>query len=240
MLKDGIIERLHADCYKGKLIAVGEMIKTVLKSFLIFQGLNDSELSEIANCSKLERYYDGDVIFNEGDRGICFYIIVDGTAKVVKKRNNNEIVLSILKKGDFFGELALIDGNMRSASVESLENLTCVSISNDGFKKVFNNSVSTLRVLEMLSQRLRKTNEYLIDLFFNDDNMRIISTFKQLGERNGSRIRLAERLTREEIIQVSGMNREKGIEILDLLETMGVLDYDKGYPYIEISNLIRE
>lgn len=221
-------------------MAVGEMIKTVLKSFLIFQGLNDSELAEIADCAKLERYYDGDVIFNEGDRGVCFYIIVDGTAKVIKKRNNNEIVLSILKKGDFFGELALIDGNKRSASVESLENLTAISISKEGFNKVFTNSVSTLRVLEMLSQRLRKTNEYLIDLFFNDDNLRIISAFKQLGERRGSRILLAERLSRDEIIQVSGMNREKGKDIIDLLESMGVFGYEKGYPYIEISNLVRE
>src|SRR5438045_53469 len=87
-----------------------------------FAGLSDEQLEDLALRTRRRRYAKGDVIFLRGDPGNTLYIIEAGTVKIaLSSPDGKEIMLALLSAGDFFGELALLDGEPRSADAVTLE-----------------------------------------------------------------------------------------------------------------------
>lgn len=92
-----------------------------LKEISLFQDLSDDELEKVQKIVKLQTFRKGQVIWEEGDPEQGLHMIMTGKIKVSRRtRDGDPQVLAVLKKGNFIGELSLLDGRSHSASAEAL------------------------------------------------------------------------------------------------------------------------
>jgi len=110
----------------------------------------------------------GDCIVKQDEKGDCMYVLIDGTARVVHRRDGKEFELAILKVGDFFGELALVDSGPRSADVEAITPCTLLRIEHGALRAiagVYPNAAFKLLIAigRALVLRMRRGNQKYID-----------------------------------------------------------------------------
>lgn len=145
-------------------------LKSHLKGIYLFESLNEEELARIATICKRETFPRGKLIFSEGTPGDKLYLIVKGSVRVSKKfLTDQEQILATLQPGDFFGEMALIDDQMRSADVWVEEPSELYSISKNDFATLIfrEKEIATSllwNIIRTLSQRLRETDNKLKSL----------------------------------------------------------------------------
>lgn len=109
-------------------------------------------------------YKDGDNIFEENSIGKEMYIILAGKVEVIKEKGEVEMTLATLAEGDFFGEMSLFDNHPRSATVKALGNVKLLEIDQKNFlKKISRDPSLAFRMLEKMSQRIRKTDEKVLN-----------------------------------------------------------------------------
>jgi CRP-like cAMP-binding protein len=111
----------------------------------------------------LTHYVQGDVLFREGDEGEHMFILQSGKVAIKKRvRDGSEAVLAVLEKGDFFGEMALLERLPRSATAEVAEDGDLIKIDNEVFGDMIKaNPEIAIRMLRKYSIRLRETNRQI-------------------------------------------------------------------------------
>jgi CRP-like cAMP-binding protein len=90
-----------------------EYLKT-LQALPIFAEFTDAEMEGVLDLIDKVTYGVDECIVKQDEPGDCMYVLVDGSARVVHRRAGKEIELAVLKVGDFFGEIALVDSGPRS------------------------------------------------------------------------------------------------------------------------------
>ncbi|HJZ12853.1 MAG TPA: cyclic nucleotide-binding domain-containing protein [Acidobacteriota bacterium] len=168
-LKSFFIEAKEDQARKKSIESeVGESVTVDLQKKLAVlkdKGLSSKELSLLAAFSKEEFYKEGQTIFVEGDRGDKLYIILDGEVRISKYIPGvGEEALAILGRGDFFGEMALIDNAPRSADAKAHQDVTVLPIEsrllNEILAKDVMSSYQFLYIIcKILSRRLREINQ---------------------------------------------------------------------------------
>jgi CRP/FNR family transcriptional regulator, cyclic AMP receptor protein len=132
----------------------------VFRSVPLFRGLEEGELKAIANLSKEMTFRGGENIVKEGEAGLGFFVIIDGEA-VVKKRGKE---VARLQRGSFFGEMALLDDQPRSADVVAVEPTRCLVLLRWNFWSLVSKNKKVMRGLfRELAQRLRATTKTVGD-----------------------------------------------------------------------------
>lgn len=131
-------------------------LDVVLASVALFDGLSKRHLKQIAALATVDNYMEGATIVKEGESGDSFFLVLSGQAKVlVRKRNVNRIL-----PGDHFGEISLLDGGPRSASVVTETPMTVASIGRKGFERLLQNDPDlSLAMLRTLAKRLRSVRK---------------------------------------------------------------------------------
>jgi len=125
----------------------------------LFAGLTKRHLRHIADLSEEERFTEGTKLAEEGQAGDAFYVLLEGEAKVVRGGRR----IAALIPGDFFGEIALIDGGPRTASVIATTPITTLSITRKRFGKMLEEDPNiTVAMLEELARRLRNNERSAI------------------------------------------------------------------------------
>ena len=120
------------------------------KKVEFLKNLSSQELGEIANASRLKIYGKDEYIFFQGDKGNSFFIIKSGSVSIILDGR----VISKLGEGSFFGEMSLLTGNPRTASIKTLEDTEVLVIDKESFKTfIQNNKVLLENVLEYLTIR---------------------------------------------------------------------------------------
>src|SRR5688572_24867032 len=113
------------------------MQPTFFRKFPLFADLDDRELAAIAAVAKTRRYAKDDVVFHADESGDVFCLIREGQVKITMiSPEGKEIILSLLGPGDFFGEMALLDDEPRSATVVATEPLDLVTIWRNDFLQI--------------------------------------------------------------------------------------------------------
>jgi CRP-like cAMP-binding protein len=102
-------------------------------------------------------YNDGDVIIRQGEAGDCMYEILEGTVEVLREKNGQEICLAVLGKGDFFGEMAIFEREVRSATVRAMGEVRAMTID----KRILMRRISgdpslAFRIVEKMANRIRE------------------------------------------------------------------------------------
>ena len=118
----------------------------------LFAEMSQKDMARIVDRSKETVHPEGEAVVTEGHGGIGFHLILDGTAKVVRSGRK----VDDLKRGDFFGEMTLIDGAPRSASVIATSDLSTMVLSQWEFKPlVKNHPEMAWKLIEYLTRRVR-------------------------------------------------------------------------------------
>ncbi len=142
-----------------------------LQNVYLFANLTTKELEQVSRICKRAHYKPGQRVFNEGAIGDKFFIITSGSIRVSKQIPGiGEEALAVLKVGDYFGEMALMNNQPRSASAYAQEETNLIVINTSDFNKLlFSNRDIAYKLLwvfcRTLSSRLRETNEKLKGIF---------------------------------------------------------------------------
>ena len=207
----------------------------ILLKVPLFSQLEPAELERVTEISRERTYPRNSVILFEDDPGDALYVVAEGQVKVVLiGEDGREVILSVLGEGEFFGEMALIDDEPRSAHVIAMEDSTLLVLRREDFQGILKQTPSiALALLRELSRRLRRVDEKVGSLVLLDVNGRVAHLLLDLADEAASN-RITRRLTHHTIAQMIGSSRET------VSRTMREL-VDKGY--IEVSRreiLIRD
>jgi CRP-like cAMP-binding protein len=182
-----------------------------LRTVPLFREVAESDLRAIAQLVRERQYPKGNVILSEGDAGDALYFIVKGQVKVaVVAEDGREVILSVLGDGTFFGEMALLDDEPRSAHVISMEDTTLLQLRREDFRARLRLAPElAISLLRELSRRLRPADSTIASLMLLDVNGRVARLLLELArEEGGGGHRITHRLTHAAIGQMVGASRE--------------------------------
>src|SRR5687767_12377089 len=140
-----------------------EMTLESLRSVPLFASLDDQAATELRSLLTSKQVSTGKQLFHKGDTGDALYLIESGRVRIsIRDEDGKEVTLAELAQGDFFGEMALIDGRRRSADATVVEDSRLAILSRDAFLAFLRSSPEVaLEMLAALSNRLRRTDELL-------------------------------------------------------------------------------
>jgi len=140
-----------------------EMTLEALRSVPLFASLDDQAARELRNLLKVRDAKNGTVLFRSGDSGDAMYLIDTGRVRIsVRDEDKEEVTLAELAGGDFFGEMALIDGKQRSADARVIEDARLAVLDRIKFLSfVRSNPDVALEMLSAVTDRLRRTDDLL-------------------------------------------------------------------------------
>ena len=156
----------------------------ILWKIPIFAELEKSDVDRL-EASLIEREYSpGQIIFNKGDKGDSLYIIKKGRVKVsIASPKGEEAVLVTLGAGEIVGELSFIDGRRRSATVQAVEKTLVICLLREDFLELMRLRFDlVLKVMEVLTQRLRDTDRLLAETHFLSLTSRLGQKIMGLGK----------------------------------------------------------
>lgn len=212
------------------------IISDTLKEISIFRGLSPEHLRRLSGEFQLKSCKKGDVIFYQSDRSTDLYIVLSGSVKAsLLNEEGDELTLAEFKKGDFFGEMSLIDGKPRSATVTSLEDSELAILTRKRFIEILREEPSiALELLSALVERLRVANGVIESLAFLDVEERLIkllcSMIKECGEKTEQGFYRLKKCTHRELASKIGASREAVTKALKVLSFRGLLKEQRdGY-----------
>jgi CRP/FNR family transcriptional regulator, cyclic AMP receptor protein len=206
----------------------------LLAQIPLFAQLTPQELGGLAVLLQQHRYASGEVVFHQGDAGAALYIIESGEVKIVlQSPEGKETVLVLLGPGDFFGELALLDGEPRSADAVATAASALLILRREDFARyVTEQPRMTVSLLAALSRRLRRTTLLVHDAAFLDVRTRLLKVLLHLGETRGQPgprgVVIASRLTQGDIANMVGTTRESVNKWLRYYAGQGLLEHTRG------------
>lgn len=182
----------------------------------ILGSLKKSELDILFCNGQQESYEKNTIIIDEGDHSNSAYIINSGRVKVfLSDEQGKEIVLSELKAGEYFGEMALIDKNERSAGVMAMEYTKLTVISQKNFRECLqSNPDISERIMLGLVANLREANKKISSLVFMDAYGRVRNMLLELAEDQDGLLVVDEKPTHQHMANVVGASREMITRIL--------------------------
>jgi CRP-like cAMP-binding protein len=200
-----------------------------LRAVPIFEKLSQVELGEIEKASKREVFPPERVVFFEGDRSDSLYVILRGSTKVFQTSDEGkERILNTLGPGAFFGEISMLDGGPRSASVKALEETEMLVFHHRDFRECVRRNPELLwKVLEALCANTRRQSDQLLDMTFRDVPYRLLRHLVRLVEKHGVReaggTRIDIKLSSHDLAGMVGTNPERVSRLLQRLQSDGLL-----------------
>ncbi len=201
----------------------------LLRTVPIFSELADSDISSLAKLSSRRRFPKDTVVFFENEEGDTFFMILEGRIKVtILGDDGREVILSMLGPGDFFGEMALLDNEPRSATAIAAEETELLSLHRTDFQTVLTDNRSiTTALIKILTGRLRRANHQISTLALLDVYGRVARVIVDMAREEGRRLRdgriAFRRATHQEIANRIGTTRETVTRMLKDLERQGLI-----------------
>ncbi|HET6868623.1 MAG TPA: Crp/Fnr family transcriptional regulator [Solirubrobacteraceae bacterium] len=202
----------------------------------VFSTLSGEDLVHVAQVAMTRQFEAGAVVFREGDEGSTCYIVRTGRARAIREHpDGRSITLAHFDPGDIFGEMAMLDGERRSATVEATEDTEAIAIlSADMHRLLREHPDISVKLIAALGQRLRSTNERLARQSFQTVQSRVAAALAQLvaaarseGEGAAERDVLIT-TTQAELAQLAGSSRESASRFLAVLERAGIITQGRG------------
>ena len=181
----------------------------VLQKVPLLHSLPEGDLTAFGELLRERVYPKGSVILFEDDPGDALYIVGSGQVKVVLiGEDGREVILSVLGEGSFFGELALLDDEPRSAHVIAMEDSSVLALRREDFQARLRSSPEVaIALLRELSSRLRRADEKIGGLVLLDVNGRVAELLLRLADEEGGE-RITRKLTHHTVAQMIGSSRE--------------------------------
>jgi CRP/FNR family transcriptional regulator len=108
-------------------------------------------------------YHDGEAIVREGETGDCMYVVQAGQVEVLQGKENKEVRLAVLKEGDFFGEMAIFEREVRSATVCAIGEVRVLTVEKKNFlRRIQEDPSLAYHIVQTMSHRIRELNAELV------------------------------------------------------------------------------
>lgn len=224
---------------------MSKILKT-LKNITLFSALAEDQLQEIASIISEKGYRKNEVVFHQGDPGSVLFIIQSGAVKIsLMDDQGKEVILKMLYENDFFGEMSLLDGNFRSATITALEDTVALKINREDFVRLIQRFPSlALNMLVAMSRRMRKADEKIASLTFSDSYGKAARVLLELLEKEkGAGKKASEPLelsfSRQEMANMAGISRETFTRILHEFQVRGCLRVERKKIVIQDESILR-
>ena len=196
----------------------------VLQKVPLFAGLPEAELVPFGELMRERSYPKGSVILFEDDPGDALYLVKSGQVKVVLiGEDGREVILSVLGEGTFFGEMALLDDEPRSAHVIAMEDSIVLALRREDFRQRLRTSPEVaIALLRELSRRLRRADDQIGSLVLLDVNGRVAELLVRLAADEGGD-KITRKLTHATIAQMIGSSRETVSRTMRELQDRGLI-----------------
>ncbi len=132
-----------------------------LRQVSLFKDMTLAQLSAIAKLLRESEYLSGEVIFKEGEMGTDLYLLIGGSVEVIKDyQGPKERHLTTLQAVNYFGEMAILDDEPRSATIVAAEDTTLLSLNGEAFKELIRDMPDiSFEVMRVLTQRIRNVEK---------------------------------------------------------------------------------
>lgn len=203
---------------------------TLLRAHPIFGELRVEDLRRLSAIAIPRAFKRGQTVFKKGDSGTCLYAIHKGSVKIsVPGNSGREAMFNILGEEEIFGEVALLDGQPRTADAVTISDCELYAINRRDFLALMNwEPKVAIRIIELLCQRLRRAGEHFEDLLFLDGSARLAKTLLRLPHRGNAPGGRRIAITQHEISQMIGLSRESTNKYLRVWEESGWLRIVRG------------
>jgi CRP/FNR family transcriptional regulator, cyclic AMP receptor protein len=213
----------------------------------LFAGLEAPALESLARAVRFRRFRRGEVVFHLGDPGDALFVVSGGAVKItLPSEAGDEAIIATLRPGDFFGELALLDGAPRSATAIALEPTETLVLPRDRFRELVATEPAIRdALLAALARELRRLTVHVEDLHFLDIAGRLAARLVRLATEQGQRaadgtIRLDAPLTQTDLASMVGCTRQSVNKLLGLFVRDGLVAIDhEAIVVLDLDGLLR-
>lgn len=231
--------QMELDSFSGK--DKRTLIERLLKELPVFKSLSDNHLSRIAKDFIVFQVKKGETVFYQSDSSTDLYIVLDGAVRAsLLNQEGQELVLATFDKGDFFGEMSLLDGKPRSATMIAVEDSALGMLKRERFlSAVKNDPMIAIDLLSALVQRLRMADGMIESLAFLDVSQRLMKLLLQIakaeGEKDKSGFFRIKKLTHKELAARTGASREAISKVIKVLTFRDVVREDGDFFLISLN-----
>ena len=198
----------------------------MLNRMHLFSDLTASDTDILSRYGTTRTYPTNSILINEGDNTDSLYVMLDGEVKVfASDENGKEVILNILGPGEYFGELALVDDEPRSASVKTMQPSKVMMIAKHDFKKVLADQPDiAFNMIQSLARQVRDLTNNVKSLALMDVYGRVAHTLLEMAKEldDGSMV-IEQKLTHQDIADMVGASREMVSRILKDLVNGGYI-----------------
>lgn len=202
-----------------------------------FSQLTEEQQKILAMSVGIQRFERGETIFHEGSVGSTLYIIINGQVRIYRTSlAGQELAVTTFSDGDFFGELALLDGQPRAASAEAMAITTTLTLHRAAFLHTINTCPPiAASILEVMANRLRQSNNYAEQLASAPVAQRVARQLLELATRRSQRHadsssarQIELDLTQDELARLCGTTRETVNRVLSALRDQGLVRVERA------------
>jgi CRP/FNR family cyclic AMP-dependent transcriptional regulator len=199
-----------------------------LRDCALFRDAGDPALAQVVGRLRQRRFRRNEVIFHQGDPGDSLHIVDEGSVKIVlPSPEGEEAIIATLRQGDFFGELALLDGAPRSATAVALEPTTTLALPRDAFLELLDQDRG-LRdaLLTGIAHELRRVTGHVEELHFLDLAGRLAMRLSRLArdaDPDSDLVRLDWPYTQSDLASMIGGTRQSVNKLLSELVNQGLV-----------------
>ncbi|MDB3944554.1 Crp/Fnr family transcriptional regulator [Gammaproteobacteria bacterium] len=207
----------------------------ILRQVTLFSTLGDNELQALAVLARPITAQRGEIIISQGSVGDALYVVIGGRVRVyVSDKDGKEMVLALEGPSAVFGEIAVLDGAVRSASIAAMEQTELLKISADDFFALLERNTELNRsVIQSLAGRIRKLTQGAQGLALDSVYRRLTARLQECAvEENGEWV-ITERLTHQLLADMIGCSREMVSRIMSDLVKGGYIRIEPGRWVIE-------
>ena len=200
----------------------------------VFSTLERDDLERIAQLAVPRTFEPGQIVFREGDASDTCYVVRSGRARAVREHpDGRTITLATFGPGDIFGELAMFEDELRSATVEAVQLTSVVAVLGPDMRRLMvEHAEISMRLVVALGRRLRETNERLAKQSFQTVQSRVAVVLGELvlqAIAAGSPEReVLLTATQADLAKLAGSSRESASRFLAVLERAGVISQGRG------------
>jgi len=206
-----------------------------LAAIPVFGGLDEEGLSNLSRGMRIRRFRRGETVFHVGDPGDALFIVMSGSIKITLPADSgDEAILATLRPGDFFGELALLDGAPRSATAIAIEATETYVLPRDRFRDLIaTEPVMRDALLATMAAEVRRLTHHVEELHFLDITGRLASRLARLANESGATpqpdgsIRLAGPLTQGDLAAMIGCTRQSVNKLLGMFTDDGLIRLER-------------
>jgi CRP-like cAMP-binding protein len=198
----------------------------------IFSDLDQETIQKIVKSGTIQSYKKNSVILSEEDSGSALFVIAKGKVKIARTSNDDkEVILAILSESDFFGEMSLLDGMTRSATVTALEDSKLFMIQRAEFLDLLKKFPEvSIALLTELTKRLRASSMKIKALSLKDAEGKVATVLLQLADEMGKirqgLVEIDSLPYQQELANMAGTSRETISRTLHAFAKKGLVELD--------------